>query len=241
LTKIKRHQQKEVAKKAPAFAHSETMGALEGDGAMLDIQAIKEAKAAHQPFPFFQAQVLAEDDLNQIRADFPAIEKPGVFPVDALQYGPGFASLLSEIQSLELAEAVGEKLGIDLKGLPVMITVRGQAQSKDGRIHTDTKDKVATCLLYLNGAWDESGGRLRLLRNGGDLEDYITEVPPNGGAFVAFKVSYNSWHGHKPFVGERRYVMVNWLRSDGAHARQLGRHKLSARVKRLIPFFYKGK
>ena len=48
---------------------------------MLDIQAIKEAKAAREPFSFFQAQVLAEDDLNQIRADFPAIEKPGVFPV----------------------------------------------------------------------------------------------------------------------------------------------------------------
>jgi SM-20-related protein len=208
---------------------------------MLNIEAIREATAAHEPFAFFQAQVLAADDLNQIRADFPAIEKPGVYPLDALQYGPGFASLLEDIQSPALAKAVGEKLGLDLVGLPVMITVRGQAQSKDGRIHTDTKDKVATCLLYLNGVWDEGGGRLRLLRNGHDLEDYIAEVPPNGGAFVAFKVSHNSWHGHKPYVGERRYVMVNWLRSESAHARQLGRHKLSAKVKRLIPFFYRGK
>ena len=208
---------------------------------MLDILAIRQAKAAHQPFSFFQAQVLAEENLNQIQADFPAIAKPGVFPVDALPYGPGFASLLSDMQSPELAEAVGQKLGVDLKGLPMMITVRGQAQSKDGRIHTDTKDKIATCLLYLNNAWDDGGGRLRLLRNGEDLDDYITEIPPNGGAFVAFKVSHNSWHGHKPFVGERRSIMVNWLRSEGAHARQLGRHKLSARVKRLLPFFYRGK
>ena len=201
---------------------------------MLDILAIRQAKAAHQPFSFFQAQVLAEENLNQIQADFPAIAKPGVFPVDALQYGPGFASLFSEMQSPELSEDVGQNLGVDLKGLPMMITVRGQAQSKDGRIHTDTKDKVATCLLYLNNAWDDGGARLRLLRNGEDLEDYITEIPPNGGAFVAFKVSHNSWHGHKPFVGERRSIMVNWLRSEGAHARQLGRHKLSARVKRLL-------
>ena len=208
---------------------------------MLDIEAIRQAQAEHAPFSFFQARVLGEDDLDQIRADFPAIEKPGVFPADALQYGPGFAALLSEMQSPELAEAVGGKLGVDLKGLPVMVTVRGRAQPKDGRIHTDTKDKVATCLLYLNGAWDESGGRLRLLRNGSDLDDYIAEVPPNGGAFLAFKVSENSWHGHKPFVGERRSIMVNWLRSEGAHSRQLGRHKLSAKVKRLIPFFYRGK
>ncbi len=137
---------------------------------MLNIEAIRQAEAAHEPFSFIQAQVLSEDDLNQARADFPAIEKPGVFPLGALQYGPGFASLIDDIQSAELAEAVGDKLGVDLKGLPVMITVRGQAQSKDGRIHTDTKDKIASCLLYLNGAWDESGGRLRLLRNGHDLQ-----------------------------------------------------------------------
>lgn len=207
---------------------------------MLDLAAIQSAEAAREPFPFFTAQVLAPHDLKSIRADFPAIEKPGVFPLDALQYGSAFASLIDEIQSPALAELVGSKLGVNLKGLPMMITVRGRAQAKDGRIHTDTKDKVATCLLYLNETWDEGGGRLRLLRRGDDLEDYIAEVPPNGGAFVAFKVAENSWHGHKPFVGERRYVMFNWLRSEAALTRQLGRHKLSAKVKRLIPFFYKG-
>ncbi len=208
---------------------------------MLKIEAIQAANAARDPFPFFQAQVLEEANLDSIRADFPVIDKPGIFPVGALQFGPAFASLIEDFKSPAVAEAVGKKLGIDLRGLPVMITVRGRAQAKDGRIHTDTKDKVATCLLYLNGAWDESGGRLRLLRNGGDIEDYIAEIPPSGGTFVAFKVAPNSWHGHKPFTGERRYVMVNWLRSEGARARQLGRHKLSAKVKRLIPFFYKGR
>jgi hypothetical protein len=68
-----------------------------GKRAMLDTQAIRQAKSAHHPFSFFQAQALAEENLNQIRADFPAIGKPGVFPVDALQYGPGFALLLSDI------------------------------------------------------------------------------------------------------------------------------------------------
>ena len=208
---------------------------------MLKVDAISNADAAHEPFCYFQAQVLDKGDLNCIRADFPAIEKPGIFPLEELKFGPAFDALIKELQSPEIAAAVGKNLGIDLTGLPTMITVRGRAQAKDGRIHTDTKDKVATCLLYLNGAWDEGGGRLRLLRKGNDLEDYIAEVPPNGGTFVAFKVSPNSWHGHKPFVGERRYVMMNWLRSDAARTRQLGRHKLSAKVKRLIPFFYSGK
>ncbi len=208
---------------------------------MLKVDAIASANAASKPFSYFLAQVLDPGELDAIRSDFPNIGKPGIFPLDALQYGPAFAALINDLQSPEVAKAVGGQLGVDLTGLPTMITVRGRAQAKDGRIHTDTKDKVATCLLYLNGSWDESGGRLRLLRNGGDLEDYIAEVPPHGGTFVAFKVSPNSWHGHKPFTGERRYVMVNWLRSDGARSRQLGRHKFSARVKRLIPFFYSGK
>jgi SM-20-related protein len=209
---------------------------------VIDMEAISKAQVATEPFSFFATpQVLSDADLDKIRDDFPSIEKPGVFPLSSLNYGPAFSKLIEDIRSPELAQRVGEKFGVDLRGLPLMITVRGQAQAKDGRIHTDTKDKVVTCLLYLNEKWDNSGGRLRLLRNGTDLEDYAAEIPPSGGAFAAFKVADNSWHGHKPFVGQRRYVMFNWVRSDAALSRQLGRHKLSARIKKMIPFFYRGK
>lgn len=208
---------------------------------MIQIDAIAGVQPVHEPFRYFAAeQVLSDTDLDAIRADFPRIDKPGVFPLTALSYGPAFSRLVADIRSPELARAVGQKLGVDLEGLPLMITVRGQAQAKDGRIHTDTKEKVATCLLYLNDRWDQSGGRLRLLRGGEDLEDYLAEIPPNGGTFVAFKVSDKSWHGHKPFVGERRYVMFNWVQSEAALARQLSRHKLSAAVKALVPSFYRG-
>ena len=208
---------------------------------MINLDAISKALVAREPFSFFAAdKVLADQDLDAIRIDFPKIEKPGIFPLSALEYGPAFAKLVDEIRSPEMAEALGKKFGVDLKGLPVMITVRGHAQAKDGRIHTDTKDKVVTCLLYLNDKWDEGGGRLRLLRSGDNLEDYAAEIAPNGGAFAAFKVAANSWHGHKPFVGERRYVMFNWVQSDKALSRQLLRHKISAKIKKMVPFFYKG-
>lgn len=208
---------------------------------MIDLNAIEGASVAREPFQFFAAgKVLGEHELDAIRADFPKIEKPGVYPLSALEYGPAFGRLIDDIRSPDLAKAVGEKFGVDLTGLPLMITVRGQAQAKDGRIHTDTKDKVVTCLLYLNETWEDGGGRLRLLRSGGDIEDYAAEIPPNGGSFAAFKVAPNSWHGHKPFVGQRRYVMFNWVKSDAALSRQIGRHKLSAAIKKLIPFFYKG-
>ena len=209
---------------------------------MIDLHAISKADVAREPFQFFATgNVLSKDELEAIRRDFPKIEKPGIFPLSELTYGPAFAKLVEDIRSPALAKAVGEKFGVDLTGLPLMITVRGRAQAKDGRIHTDTKDKVVTCLLYLNADWDEGGGRLRMLRGPSDLEDYAAEIPPNGGTFASFKVSDKSYHGHKPFVGERRYVMFNWVQSDAALNRQLGRHKLSAKIKKLIPFFYKGK
>lgn len=208
---------------------------------MINLDAISNAQVVEQPFQYFCAnETLLDHALEAIRADFPGIDKPGVFPLSALTYGPSFEKLIQKIRSPELARVVGQKFGVDLTGLPLMITVRGQAQAKDGRIHTDTKEKVVTCLLYLNDKWDSSGGRLRLLRKSDDLDDFVAEIPPNGGTLAAFKVGANSYHGHKPFVGQRRYVMFNWVQSEAALNRQLGRHKLSATIKKLIPSFYRG-
>ena len=207
----------------------------------MDLKAIEAAAVSREPFEFFSVgNVFSSGELEAVQADFPGITKPGVFPLSALEYGPSFAKLIDEIKAPELAKILSEKFNVDLTGLPLMITVRGQAQAKDGRIHTDTADKVVTCLLYLNNKWDEGGGRLRLLRNGTDIEDYAAEIPPQGGTFAAFRVAKNSWHGHKPFVGQRRYIMFNWVRSDAALSRQLTRHKFSAKLKKLIPFYYAG-
>ena len=46
----------------------------------------------------------------------------------------------------------------------------------------------------------------------------IAEVPPLAGTLLAFRRSENSWHGHKPFDGLRRAIMLNWMTTaaDGA-------------------------
>ena len=74
---------------------------------------------------------------------------------------------------------------------------------------------------------------MRLLRQGDDLDSVIAEVPPDGGSFVAFRRTDNSWHGHAPFEGPRRYIMFNWLRSNAAMAVNTGRHTLSFVAKAL--------
>ena len=92
-----------------------------------------------------------------------------------------------------------------------MVTVRARARASDGKIHVDSTAKFVTSLLYLNRPWANAGGRLRFLHGPGDIENYIAEVPPDAGTLVAFRRTENSWHGHKPFEGERRYVMFNWM------------------------------
>ncbi len=204
---------------------------------MIDFDAIARAIVRREPFPFFAAPgVLSAVDLAAIKADFPPIRKPGIFPLSEISYGPAFARLVEDIRSQELEDIMAEKYGVDLSDKPLMITVRGQAQKKDGRIHTDTKTKFVTCLLYLNDLWDKSGGRLRMLRTPDDLDDFIAEIPASGGMLASFVRSENSWHGHEPYSGERRYVMFNWMTSRAALARELGRHRFSARIKQLNPF-----
>lgn len=204
---------------------------------MIDFSVIRQSTVAREPFKFFASPgVLSPVDLATIKADFPAIRAPGIFPLSELTYGPAFTELIEDVRSSDLEEIVGEKFGVDLSDKPLMITVRGHAHRKDGRIHTDSETKVVTCLLYLNDIWDESGGRLRMLRKPDDLDDFAAEIPPHGGTFAAFLRSENSWHGHEPYQGQRRYIMFNWMSSHAAMERELMRHRLSARLKKLSPF-----
>jgi hypothetical protein len=207
---------------------------------VIDFAAIAGAPVVTDPFPFFTAQnVVDRKALAAISGDFPAISQPGIFPLSELAFGDAFAALIADIESAELEAVIGEKFGIDLSGRPLMVTVRGFCRARDGRIHNDSKDKVVTCLLYLNEAgWGAEGGRLRLLRGDRDLDDLIAEVAPNGGNFVAFRRTENSWHGHAPYEGARRYVMFNWLTTDAALKKNVGRHKISAAFKRAFERSY---
>ena len=86
----------------------------------------------------------------------------------------------------------------------------------------------------MNPEWEHPGGRLRLLKSSSGLDDPIMEVPPAAGTMLAFRRSDNSWHGHKPFSGERRVIQFNWVTSEGDRRIVMLRHHLSATVKRLL-------
>jgi SM-20-related protein len=172
--------------------------------------------------------------LAAINADYPKIASAGSFPTDQLVFGAAFQTLLDELGSDAFREAFEDKFKIDLSGRPTVTTVRGRCDAGDGKIHTDSKSKIITVLLYMNETWDQPGGRLRLLRSADDLNDIIVEVPPVAGTLLAFKRSHNSWHGHEPFAGERRVIQFNWLRSQGNRQIAMLRHHTSASFKRVL-------
>ncbi len=203
----------------------------------LDLEKFRATALTREPFEHLVVPGFIKAPVRPaILTDYPRVEKPGSFPVQQLSYGPAFQALLNEMNGPEMRQAFEEKFHIDLKGRPTMTTVRGRCWEKDGHIHTDAASKLITVLIYMNPAWEQSGGRLRLLRSATDLNDVIMEVPPLEGTMLAFRRSDNSWHGHKPFVGERRVIQFNWVTDAAVVRREMMKHHWSALVKKLLPF-----
>ncbi|MEE8271117.1 MAG: 2OG-Fe(II) oxygenase [Alphaproteobacteria bacterium] len=204
---------------------------------LLDLDRFRATPLDPTPFEhLIVPRFLRPNAVAAVNADFPRIGKAGSFPISELYYGPVFDRLIGELNAPEMTAAFAEKFAIDLGRHPIMITVRGRCRAKDGRIHTDSRTKVITVLLYMNAGWEAPGGRLRLLRSPDDIDDMVAEVPPDEGTLLAFLNGPTAYHGHKQFIGERRSIQLNWVTDAGVVAREQARHRLSARLKRLNPF-----
>ncbi|HYQ95079.1 MAG TPA: 2OG-Fe(II) oxygenase [Burkholderiales bacterium] len=202
---------------------------------VLNPEALRKAPLVAQPFPYLIVDNLIRPEvLPDVVESFPRIPKRGSFPPEAVSYSGRFATLIDEMHSPELRDLVGDRLGMDLDGRPPMLTIRGRTGKKDGQIHTDSKSKLVTVLLYLNPGWSAPEGRLRLLYNDHDLSRYAAEISPDAGRCLIFKVTPNCWHGHEAFEGERRTIQLNYVASEEARERDLKRHRFSAYLKGLF-------
>ena len=175
---------------------------------------------------------ISKEGIKRVNASFPPINRGGSYPVENLSGDMAVSEVIEELNGVEFEQAVAEKFHVDLTGRPKMFSLRGYTRAKDGSIHTDSRDKIITVLLYLNEDWGHQGGRLRLLRSGTDIEDFATEIPPDNGTLLIFKRSEKSWHGHLPFEGPRRSLQMNWMVDGGKKFSHVMRHKLSHLVKR---------
>jgi hypothetical protein len=202
---------------------------------IVDLDRIRAARLKENPYFFFIAHgVLRPEWLPAMRRDFPNLRQTGFHPMGSSEAQGAFAALLRELEGPEVAAVVGDKLGVNLTSLPQLITVRRLFAAHEGRIHTDSASKVATLLVYLHSGWSSPEGRLRILRGPDSFDNAVDEVSPEEGNALAFVRSDHSWHGHTPFVGERRVVQVAWLRDASELARKRRRHGLSHLLRRLL-------
>ena len=203
----------------------------------IDLPGLAATPLAADPFPhLLMRHFVPPAALPGIVEDLPLIAGGGSFPVTSLRLGARAAGLMRAIGSAELRAVIAERFALDLHDAPTMVTLRGQARARDGKIHCDSAAKRVTVLLYLNpadAAWSRQGGSLRLLRGPGDLEDYAVEVPPTDGTLLVFPNGPSAWHGHRSFEGRRYVVQLNYMTVGAAARSELRRHRLSAFVKRL--------
>ena len=203
----------------------------------LDYAALGATPVATDPFPHVVVPgFVPPASLDAVLADLPSLGKRGSFPVDAVRLGPAAAALMASMEGPELRASIERLFGLDLHGSPTMVTLRGWTSERDGRIHCDSLAKRVTVLLYLNrqtDAWTRQEGCLRLLRGPNDLEDFAVEVPPVNGTLLVFPNGPTTWHGHRPFVGQRYGVQLNYMTTDDKARSEMRRHRISAFVKRL--------
>ena len=204
---------------------------------LLDLTALKNATVNQQPFPYFVIkQSLIVDKVDSLMRDFPIIEEGGSFTLDDLESGPQFDALIAELNGSEFRQQISEKLTLDLSVLPMIVTLRGYSRGKDGRVHTDSKSKIATILIYFNEEWTAEGGKLRIL-NSDNMEDSVAEVVPNAGTMLGFRVTDDCWHGHPPYEGSRRSIQINFVADEAAVKKHHNRHGFTAKLKSLKKLF----
>jgi SM-20-related protein len=178
----------------------------------LDLDALDAAPLLTDPCQFvIVPHFVRPEALEAVNADYPEILEPGNFHLSKLRYGTAFETLLSELHSEELKARFGKKYGIDLSPFPLDMTVRKFSEASDGNVHNDSKSKIVTSLIYFNPKWTHPGGRLRMIRNPNDINDYGGEVIPEAGTLVSFRRSETSYHGFEPMEGERRSLQMYWV------------------------------
>ena len=206
---------------------------------VVDFERLAATEISADPFPHLVMRGFVRPErLTGVVADLPPLGARGSFPIESVRLGPNAARLMDDMKGERMRRIIAGKFGLDLDDAPVMLTLRGRTDARDGKIHCDSLAKRVTILLYLNPAseaWARQDGCLRLLRGPDDLENYAVEVPPVDGTLLIFPNGPTTWHGHRTYVGKRYTVQMNYMTTDAKARYEMRRHRISALVKRLLP------
>lgn len=198
----------------------------------LNWAALDAATLTRDPFDHVHvAQALTRNAAAAIPGEFPEIGDTGSYSLADAPPGPVLKGIIEDLESERFRELMERLFGIDLTDKPTVVSLRGRAGKRDGNIHTDSKTKILSLLLYLNEDWKGPDGELRLLRNGKDLAAAAFQTPANMGSLLVFRRTDDSWHGHTLYEGPRRVLQFNYLQKPRHSVVSRLRHRLSALAK----------
>jgi len=204
----------------------------------INYSKLEKTEVKTDPFNYLVVKdFIKPDALENAIIDYPRVPGPGSHPPTFLDIKPGFKRIIDELYSNKLQSIVEDKFNVDLSNRPKIYTVRGFCRASDGGIHTDSKTKIITCLLYMNDKnWStqNSLGNLRILRDGHNLENFVEEISPTGGTLLLFERNDHSWHGHHKFEGERRAIQLNWVTNRWVVFKDNIRHNFNSQLKKLF-------
>lgn len=213
-------------------------GTSEAD-ALFDLQALRDAEVKEEPYRYLAVpNFVRPDALAALRDDFPDIKGVGPVEPHEIESGPSFEALVRAFGGPEVQEIFAQKFGEEMLGKPTVFKIRKWEVPTGGYIHTDSRSKLLAALIYFNPEWPAEGGRFRVLRSGTDMEDYADEILPLDGTLVAFRRSDRSFHGYKPYEGERRMIQMNYV--DPAKLEK-GEAGIGKRATKLVKSLFKTK
>ena len=214
--------------------HEGVSHSTSGSG-LVDLAAFDRARLMAEPYPTVTVPgFVLPDALRSINRDYPSIEGPTSRDVHQIAAGPAFRDLVGYLESDDFCQRVSDKFKMDLAANSRMTTVRKYAEWSDGQIHTESKTKVVTVLIYFNEYWAAPGGRLRVLRSPTDMEDYAAEIVPTNGTLFAFRRCDWSWHGFPPCSGERRSLQMHYVAPKRAQRGYLPKGSIRKRLRSFI-------
>ncbi len=141
--------------------------------------------------------------------------------------------MMDDLEGSEFRAAIERKFEIDLTGRPTMYTVRvSSATATVISIPTPRPRSSRFCSISTrDGKRMEAGSACYARASRWTIPS--RKSSPNGGTLLAFRRSDNSWHGHKPFTGQRRAIQLNWVTGSDVVTSEQRRHAFATRIKKL--------
>lgn len=105
---------------------------------------------------------------------------------------PNWCALIDAITSVEYKEAVSALFNVNLKYLPMEITLKRYQKEHHISPHTDREESKATHLIFFNDHWKfDWGGELCLMSSAHKIEN---KIPPLRDNSIIFLRTEDSWH-----------------------------------------------